>query len=53
MEWIIYIFIALVLIDKLRSFHIQLGPLELNLGFTKSRFLKTEAKVDSIKKLED
>ncbi|MCA1576624.1 MAG: hypothetical protein LC794_04575 [Acidobacteria bacterium] len=51
MEWIIYIVVALVVLDKLRSITLRLGILELHFGFGEGRFLKTETKPESDEKL--
>lgn len=51
MLWIIFSILAvLILIDKLRSFHLRLGPVELNFGFGKSRLWNTQATFDSNEK---
>ena len=51
MLWIIFSILAvLILIDKLRSFHLRLGPVELNFGFGKSRLWNTQATFDSKEK---
>ena len=50
MEWI-YIVVALVVLDKLRSVSLRLGILELNFGFGEGRLLKTGTKPESDEKL--
>jgi hypothetical protein len=53
MGWFFFIFLVLVVIEKLRGCTLQFGPLHLNFSFRKSNLVSFKPKFDDKKQIED